>query len=277
MDYLTGTELTKESFYAINKAYWSDMPYFIIYLLAITYMLRKRGCEKYVFGYNAIIALLTVFNPIFVIRLVEKLGIINRYYRFYWILPVAIVLAYTFTDIIFSGKKNIEKIIAFAIIMIVISEYGKGVLYDERSNYDNIYKISNETIEVCHIMDECKPEGMDYLKIYNNYELALEVQGYDASLQPIIGRYQAYQGQPSEYHINLANTDDDWLLLQTMEDKNIDFPVERVRQAFENYRVTFYIRKKTNHTDEYIRELGYDMIGETESYEVYFCGYGIDG
>lgn len=276
MDYLNGAELTNESFYAINKAYWSDMPYFIFYILAIAYMLRKRRCEKYVFGYNAIIALLTVFNPIFVLKLVEKLGIINRYYRFYWILPVAIVLSYVFTDIIFSSKKKVEKIIAFVIIMIVIGEYGKGALYDERNKYDNIYKISNETIEVCHIMDECKPEGMDYLKIYNNYGLSLEVQSYDASLQPIIGRYQAYYGQPSDYDINLANTDNDCLLLQIMEDYNIDFPVERVRQAFENYRVTFYIRKKTNHTDEYIKELGYDMIGETEEYEVYFCGYGID-
>ena len=60
-----------------------------LFLLSVLYLaLKGKKEERYVFVTTAVFLAFTVYNPFAVKYILGKLGMVNVYYRFFWILPM---------------------------------------------------------------------------------------------------------------------------------------------------------------------------------------------
>ena len=272
---MTFIQMDEDFFKNVFLNYWGNVSFFIIYIFALIYIIKnKGGTKKYIIGYMPIVAFCTVFNPFLVSKLVEKLELMSRYYRFNWILPVALTISIVLVDIVFRCKKVFDKVIIVALIVLLVQTAGVKFGYEHDDGRDNIYKISDEVIEVSDIIHEYTNNSQ--VTAYYGAGLAMELRTYDASIVTPIGRYQ--WTMPSEEDLaNAGNAEgygslyDAYTVLSMMTFAGVEYDVEVVHDAFKKYNIECFIRDKNKFSDEYIKSLGYKKIGETDSYEVYWC------
>ena len=129
------------------------------------------------------------------------------YYRFFWILPISITIAYTFTKIFEllvdklgavedkQGRSGTRKklfkieitseIVALLILSCIIIISGDFVYNNWRfSKAENIYHVPNEVIEIC---DAIHIEGREVVAAFPN-EFIQYVKQYDPTILPPYGR-----------------------------------------------------------------------------------------
>ena len=70
-----------------------------LFLLSVLYLaLKGKKEERYVFVTTAVFLAFTVYNPFAVKYILGKLGMVNVYYRFFWILPMVLTIGYACTE-----------------------------------------------------------------------------------------------------------------------------------------------------------------------------------
>lgn len=272
---MTFLEMNKDFFKNVFLNYWGSLSFFSIYIFAIIYILKnKKGTKKYVLGYMPIIVFITAFNPFIVSEVVEKLELMDRYYRYNWILPVSLTISIVLVDIIFRSQKVFDKLVIFFLIFLLICSAGVRFEYDHDGGRENIYKINDEVIEVSDIIHNYT--DANFVMAYYGYGLAIEMRTYDATILTHTSIYQlrmpndndmANASCPEEY----GKSYDAYTVLSTMIFGGVEYNVEVVKDAFLKYNIECFIRDKDKFSDEYIKSLGYEKIGETDSYEVYWC------
>ena len=272
MDFL---EINQDFFKDVYTNYWGGMAFFAVYLLAVIYILKtEQGNKKYILGYMPIVALLTVFNPLIVGKIVEKLGLASRYYRFYWILPIALTLSIVLIDMICKSKKVTDKLMIAFLAILLINLAGVKFQYEHDDRRDNVYKISDEVIEVSNIIHDYTDK--EQITAYYGLNLMMELRTYDASIVTPVGRFQ-WDFMDEEYISNTSNEEGygdlygNFDVLKVMTYVGAEYSPQIVHDAFEEYNIECFIRDKAMFSNEYIESLGFIKIGETESYEVYWC------
>ncbi len=255
--------------------YWGNISFFSIYVFAIVYIIKnQKGTKKYILGYMPIVALLTVFNPLFASKLVEKFGLMSRYYRFNWMLPIALTISIVLVDIVFRCKKLFDKVLIVALIVLLVQTAGVKFGYEHDDGRDNIYKVSDEVIEVSDIIHDYTNNNQ--VIAYYGEGLAIELRTYDASILTDFSIYQIRMPNEDDL-VNAGNAEgygnvyDTFTVMSTMLCGGVEYDVEVVHDAFSKYNIECFIRDKNKFSDEYIESLGYKKIGETDSYEVYWC------
>ena len=78
-----------------------------LFLLSVLYLaLKGKKEERYVFVTTAVFLAFTVYNPFAVKYILGKLGMVNVYYRFFWILPMVLTIGYACTKVVGGQKKG---------------------------------------------------------------------------------------------------------------------------------------------------------------------------
>ena len=272
MDFL---EINQDFFKDVYTNYWGGMAFFAVYLLAVIYILKtEQGNKKYILGYMPIVAFLTVFNPLIAGKIVEKLGLASRYYRFYWILPIALTLSIVLIEMICKSKKVTDKLMIAFLAILLINLAGVKFQYEHDDRRDNVYKVSDEVIEVSNIIHDYTDK--DQITAYYGLNLMMELRTYDASIVTPVGRFQ-WDFMDEEYISNTSNEEGygdlygNFDVLKVMTYVGAEYSPQIVHDAFEEYNIECFIRDKAMFSNEYIESLGFIKIGETESYEVYWC------
>ena len=76
-----------------------------LFLLSVLYLaLKGKKEERYVFVTTAVFLAFTVYNPFAVKYILGKLGMVNVYYRFFWILPMVLTIGYARK--LWAGRKK---------------------------------------------------------------------------------------------------------------------------------------------------------------------------
>ena len=89
------------------REYSGGYGYFILYLLALSYIIIKGNeTEKAVFVPQSILLALTVYNPFFPMLLNRIFDVNNVYYRFFWMLPLMSLVSFASVKIIFDMQKK---------------------------------------------------------------------------------------------------------------------------------------------------------------------------
>lgn len=138
-----------------------------------------------------ILLFLTVFNPLLITGIVSKLHMDAEYYRFLWILPIAVVTAYGLTRLLFVRKKKLLSYMILAVCLALLLFPGKTILGRELALADNLYKVPDELIEVCEVIkkdfEACQEEGIFYpeeqLRVAAEFEWIVLMNQYDPSIE----------------------------------------------------------------------------------------------
>ena len=88
-----------------------------LFLLSVLYLaLKGKKEERYVFVTTAVFLAFTVYNPFAVKYILGKLGMVNVYYRFFWILPMVLTIGYACTKVVGGQKKGWRRYLTAAVL-----------------------------------------------------------------------------------------------------------------------------------------------------------------
>lgn len=127
----------------------------ILFAIAVIYLLIKEKDmdKKVLLVIYPIIALFFIFCPFFFHVLEPFLK--DTYYRIFWILPMGIIIAYAFTDLIHTFSKKYVQFPIFVASIAIIAMCGKFIYTENNfSRVYNLYKIPDEAKWVIDIISE---------------------------------------------------------------------------------------------------------------------------
>ena len=103
---ITLTESGRDFVRQVFVTFGGNTTVLTLFLLSVLYLaLKGKKEERYVFVTTAVFLAFTVYNPFAVKYIQGKLGMVNVYYRFFWILPMVLTIVYACTKVV-GGKKK---------------------------------------------------------------------------------------------------------------------------------------------------------------------------
>lgn len=263
----------------LNKAFddsFSNIEFFFLaYAAALAvFWLRKKHNLKSFFVYPAVFAFFTVFNPYLMIPIADKIGLAPRIRRIYWLLPVNLVLAFAMTWLIYVLSKWWKQAIAVSLCILAAAFFGESQ-WKHMVPAENGYKIKNETIEIADMIE--KDAGTDKPKscLFADLQL-LELRQYDASLLNAIRRKDM-----ADWQVNPA--DPDWVQ-RVLNKKNsrriltlviyygLQIDPAILEEQMDKHQIQYAIPNKNKGLGDYFGTMGYELVGETENFQVFRRG-----
>ena len=173
--------------WACLSLYTGACAYLCLYAAALVYIcLRGSRREKEIFIPGSVFLILTVYNPVAPVILDKFFDVNNEYYRFFWLLPVIVLVPYLFTKLIFTAAKRTDRVIISLLILCICVVSGKFVYSDGIKLATNIYKMPDELIEISEIIHE--DSTANYPKAFLEYEYNMQMRQYDPKILLTIDR-----------------------------------------------------------------------------------------
>lgn len=164
----------------------------VLFLISLLYIYIRDSKEKIktdILLRYSIIAILILFNPLMVYAAEEFLLKDMVYWRIFWIIPVVPVIAYAAAQAVSGCKEKKKKLITSIAILLIIVYCGKLVY--NTGNFqeaDNLYKIPQEAIDICDIINEQSEDG-ETIQLLVTPELASYIRQYDGTMKMLFGRH----------------------------------------------------------------------------------------
>lgn len=171
------------------EQYWGLCLFPVLFAAGLLFTLcsRKKRPSR-VFLYSTVFLFLTVYNPVFVKYVVPKVNFENEYYRFIWLLPVTLGVAYYAVRFVWIFKKKWMKFFAAAAALGVFVFLGNplvGIVKDF-SYVDNLYKVPRELITICDEIHKDTDEELP--RVVFDSGLNSMARQYDASIRLVVNR-----------------------------------------------------------------------------------------
>ena len=155
--------------------------------LVLIWILGKKEDRKLFVG-AFVVECLTIFNPLLVKILVEKIGFGNRYCRLMWLLVFFVTIGYALTLLIFRFKKIWMRMVALILAVALVVVFGNPVFTGkDASPYtmaENSWFIGNDILNLSAIIHS---EGIEQPKILGDGVL-LAYRQYDPSVTSYLER-----------------------------------------------------------------------------------------
>lgn len=128
------------------KLYYPDMIYVCVIVIAAVYLFVYKKEHRKSIIYPLIVILICILNPVLYQKLLSRMV----YWRMFWMIPDAVIIAYAVTDIIKRGKTYLVKgmLLAAGVCCIIFT----GVRVYDKDVFDwtkNPQKVSADTEAVC--------------------------------------------------------------------------------------------------------------------------------
>lgn len=243
--------------------------YIVIHILLCAVILIKSDKKrKELFVYPGLFLLVFVLNPVFYYTIGLKLKMQLRFYRYFWILPIGILIAYYASAVICDSKKEKRFIVALLVFSLLI--LGGNIDFSKYSMAQNIYKISDEEIQLSELLHETdeteKPMVLCGGAPYYLWQ-------YDGKLRWVLKR-----NDYMSYSLDVSDNEEIEKILEKGNAKKVakllainQYPVteEIAKKALDELDVDYIIMVDDTLGEDYFLKLGYQMRGSTGDYTVY--------
>lgn len=248
--------------------YTSGTGFLILYVLAviaIVYVGSRQ--ERELFVPQAVILLVTVLNPLFPLVLDKIFDVNSEYYRFFWIMPVCILVPYAATKLILgsSGTGKIMTVILIAAMFLVGGNFAYASGFDVA---ENIYKIPDELCTICDMIHENSDN--EYSKAFFEYEYNMEVRQYDPKILLCVDR------EDYLYAVNYSYTDEmladeekpvNRILALLVRGQNI--AEDDLCDALDATGTEYVVLTKGHPQEAFVENAGLYKIGDTDMHTIY--------
>lgn len=241
------------------------LPIFFVCLIYCYCKAEEAGKKRLI--WYGILAVLFVFNDVSR-KIIGKFTDVSTYYRFIWAVPVLIVIAGIFCHILENSKGKREKACILVLSCFVLLLGQSSFLYQGCFKLPgNEYNVSDDVLKTCDIIKEHKQEERPV--VIFDLEIQMAARLYDASLIWGISR-KAYieQNNMEDYH-DAGKYKDLKILIQAVNygDKSAG---EDLRNALRNRKVDYIVTSSDYDMDEYLQQLGCEVVGRSTTRTVYF-------
>lgn len=159
--------------------------FLIVFFLLV--LLNKNKNFKFLGIYPYIIFFATVCNPLLIGVVGELMGLSDRYYRFFWLVPIAPMIGFCYKELADKVSLKWMKCVIWFAVMFVIVKLGTTV-YTSAGSYvkrTNDYYTWDETIEIDKLLHT---EGIERPKVLYSGWLLYDLRQYDPTVISVLGR-----------------------------------------------------------------------------------------
>lgn len=184
----------------------------------------------------------------------------NVYWRMFWILPFPLVTAYAFALALKQVPSGWKRGIFIFFTMAVIMVTGTSIYPHYFSKAENIYKIPQNAVDVCQIVNEDAKENQTAeKKVIVPNELLSYIRQYDGSIQMPYGRNALKNEKFQNKNVKR--------IFELMSSPETDF--ETLAEYAKREACNYLVYPVHETADKKLQELGYERIGENGVYCVY--------
>lgn len=227
------------------------------------------------FLYPFLFMLVTIFNPFLIVPLAERIGLITRFRRLFWLLPVNLVLAYAFTMLCSLRMRKQARVFLAVVCSVFIVTVGTSAApYLQLPK--NIYKTSNEVMTLSSILaEDAAATGLERRALYSSQYL-LELRQFDPSIRCVLRRndlldWEIDPEDPAAVEAVIhSNHQLHRLALVSRYGLRIDR--EAFLQSARKCAVNYIITDEAMELADYYEAAGYEKIGQAGVFEVYRAG-----
>lgn len=249
--------------------YWWYGLFFVIYLVALVYIVRqKAGLMKQIFVWPFLILLITIFNPLVMEPILQMTGWQDRYSRFFWMLPVELLCAYVLACVIEKQQCKEEKLAIAVFVGCLIFLCGSSATKLELD--DNIYKIDQTVIDVADRLSELSEKENPV--VFYDEDLYYWIRQYNPSFvaalpysQMVIYRWQDAQS------IDTSEQYESKKKALAMFAQGVEVEPKIVNNMLKRREVEFFVRNKKFYSAEYMEQLNLVYVDTVDEYEIFRC------
>jgi len=237
--------------------YYGSGVIFWLAVAAYLYLFTVSREKRWKFVYPVVLIVFLLLNPVLYKYAYKG----TQYWRWFWTVPNALVIAGAAVTLIRKAEKKWQKAILCLGMIAALVLFGENFYMDRERFFptQNVYKIEQETIDVCELMleKEESPKCICPLPLCNRVRL-------------YSGQITQYYGRDAEWAY--ASTDNPRVdVLHQLQSDHPDYAM--VLQAALDQECGFVV----THADRKIAQTTLDayhfsLIGETGEYAVYYSG-----
>lgn len=253
------------------KTYVGDVCFFGVFIACIFLLfIRPQKLTKSTSAY-VLLLFLTIFNPFLVKLFFSYFHQDDVYYRFFWLLPVNLVIAYSATHLIFKLHRNAKKFFTSLIIICTIIFLGSPVIYFSSLSKlpDNLYKVTDDVLEISEIIHQNSDSNTLYVAPAS--DLLMTIRQYDPSIILTLERDRVlcWQGAPlfqslSENGAYQAQKP----IMDVIYGGDTSNPTKFL-SSIEITKTQYLVYSKDVNISSFLEDLSYQYIGETDNYIIY--------
>lgn len=231
------------------KEYIGTGSYMTLFFISLIYIYKTEKNTKIKdYLWFSIIMLIIIFNPIFYIIIVKFIGT-GIYWRMFWCLPTAVIIAYSGTKAILEKNKWFEQIIITVAFILIIIFGGKCVFNkDNFTLATNWYKLPQEALEITRMItaDDC-----DNKCALVPVDMVAYVRQYDSSI------YMRYPRRPDTYS--------DEPIVEIMGSGD----TQKIAKDSRDFGTNYVVLNKGIPLTEKMEDYDFYVLGETTNYVLY--------
>lgn len=239
----------------------------------------SRALRLLVWPYFTVLAC-TVYNILIMRVFIRKLNLSSEYYRFFWLLPICVVVPYVCTRLVAGQKARVRKALAFLILAAVIVMAGAPAWSRNLPLTSNPYRIPDDMIIACDIIKkDAERERLEDVGVLFDFNLNLLVTQYDPSFRVII----PYENMMTTVNTGRTKTDTDnvWLnsritLVELLMLDRYWVPHEDFMSALNVTETAYVVYDASGPNHDYLLGAGLAEIGRTDDYVIYKYGWYFD-
>ena len=257
-----------EVFKSFFDGIWGHLAIYLVAVILIAVLGDKRA--RRLFVYPAVLLAGTVYNPLIMNVVIRLLKMEERYYRFLWLLPVAVTTAYAL--ILICEKLKKKWIGAMVLVIVSVAIVVTGVPFAGAwQKRQNLLKISPDIVRMSDTLDQELAD--DTLECAYLDQDLLMLRSYNAKIQNIFTRYQWVQWSidpedPKEVARVTRSRNTSYVLAMVLR-YGIQVDEDILKNAVEENNVEYLIMKEDPEQSDYFTQMGYQSIYDDGVYAVY--------
>ena len=235
------------------KLYYYDSGHWLLAAMSYLYLFASSKGIRRKLIWPTVLLVFLLMNPILYAKLYEG----TRYWRWFWMIASAPVIAAAFMRLVKTSPKNAEKLVVFCSILVLIVKTG-SFAYDDGSYYgtENLYKIEPETALVGEIILSVEPSPNCICPA----PLCYRIRQYSGDIQQLYGRDAAW------YIVGPTKQQRDMFAAMRSEEPDYDWILNEAQDASCNIIVT---RKEKAIPISDLSSYGFELAGESTVYYIY--------
>ena len=261
----------EETMLTIFQDYFSDTTFGTLFVVALIFCLVYKQKHQKVLSLGLLLITLLVYNDTSR-ELIKKLGESDTYYRFIWILPVTLVIAFAFTIGLDGVESNWYKaILIIGLILIVNLRSTETTFSREEDSYD----IPKDVVQICEIINndydatgKTPEEIMVDKRVAAPAEMELQIRTYDPSFSYSIGRWGYMHIMKNGLYSDSKKYRDAIFVAQAVG-YGVQGDPYVVRESIDKLDIKYLVVYIPHYMESYLALVDCNIIGYSDNYAVY--------
>ncbi|MBR0398793.1 MAG: hypothetical protein IJI10_11065 [Eubacterium sp.] len=258
-------------------------------ILVVLFLIFGKGKERKYFGVMPLFLMAVMLNPFSVYYLSKYLDLSSRYFRFLWLLPVGAVYGCFLVKAAGLIKNKKAATVAAYVLSAVVLLYGARTVMAVTSRLytgvsqnpgmvkiDNVYKIEQDTLQICEIIEADKKDPGEMARTLYGYEVFMDIRTYDASICSELSLKQQNRYRNKKLrsrrlnkmyekgkYKNMLN----YLVNSQEPDHDISFDTDLIAEALASAGYQYVVIQSDKYAAQWFEACG-SVLGKTEHFTV---------